>query len=210
MTDKGLLIVISGFSGAGKGTLIRRLMETHDHYVLSVSMTTRAPREGEENGREYFFTDEAHFREMIDRNGFLEHAVYSGNHYGTPRAYVEERLSAGMDVLLEIEVQGALQIRERFPEALLIYVVTPTVADLRARLEGRGTETPEAIARRLRRAADEADALDAYEYIVINDDASRCAEEIHGIVQGARRATGRNRAFIEETRKALHQAFDAD
>ena len=208
MAKKGLLIVLSGFSGAGKGTLIRKLMETHDHYVLSVSMTTRSPREGEQDGREYFFTDEAHFTEMIDGNGFLEHAVYSGNHYGTPRAFVEEQLAAGKDVLLEIEVQGALQVKERFPEALLVYVVTPTVAELQRRLEGRGTETEEAIARRLRRAADEADTLESYEYVVVNDDVDRCAEEIHGIVQSARCATKRNAAFIEETRKALHQAFD--
>ena len=208
MAKKGLLIVLSGFSGAGKGTLIRKLMEAHDHYVLSVSMTTRSPREGEQDGREYFFTDEAHFTEMIDRNGFLEHAVYSGNHYGTPRAFVEEQLTAGKDVLLEIEVQGALQVKERFPEALLIYVVTPTVAELRRRLEGRGTESAEAIARRLKRAADESDTLASYEYIVINDDVTRCAEEIHGIVQGARCATARNADFMEEMRKALHAAFD--
>ncbi|MBQ6733485.1 MAG: guanylate kinase [Lachnospiraceae bacterium] len=208
MAKKGLLIVLSGFSGAGKGTLIRKLMEAHDHYVLSVSMTTRSPREGEQEGREYFFTDEAHFTEMIDRNGFLEHAVYSGNHYGTPRAFVEEQLTAGKDVLLEIEVQGALQVKERFPEALLIYVVTPTVAELRRRLEGRGTESAEAIARRLKRAADESDTLASYEYIVINDDVTRCAEEIHGIVQGARCATARNADFMEEMRKALHAAFD--
>lgn len=208
MANKGLLIVLSGFSGAGKGTLIRKLMETHDHYVLSVSMTTRSPREGEQDGREYFFTDEAHFTEMIDRNGFLEHARYSGNHYGTPRAFVEEQLAAGKDVLLEIEVQGALQVKERFPEALLVYVVTPTVAELKRRLTGRGTETEEAIARRLQRAADEADTLESYEYVVINDDVDRCAEEIHGIVQSARCATKRNAAFIEEMRKALHAAFD--
>ena len=208
MAKKGLLIVVSGFSGAGKGTLIRKLTEQHDHYVLSVSMTTRAPRTGEQDGREYFFSDVPRFTEMIDQNGFLEHAVYGGNHYGTPRAFVEEQLNAGKDVLLEIEVQGALQVKGRFPVALLIYVVTPSVAELRRRLEGRGTESTEVIEKRLKRAVDESDALEAYEYIVVNDDVTRCAEEIHGIVQGARCATARNKSFIEETRKALHEAFD--
>lgn len=207
---KGLLIVISGFSGAGKGTLIRRLMEEHDHYVLSVSMTTRAPRQGEQEGREYFFTDVDRFTGLIDQNGFLEHAVYCGNHYGTPRAFVEKELEAGRDVLLEIEMQGALQIKGRFPEALLIYIVTPTVEELKKRLTGRGTESAEAVERRLKRAADESDALEAYEYIVVNDDVARCAGEIHTIVTGARCATRRNRAMIESLKSDLHRAYGAD
>ena len=136
---KGLLIVVSGFSGAGKGTLIKKLLEAHDNYTLSVSMTTRAPRPGEEDGKAYFFRSEQEFLSLADRGGFVEHAEYCGNRYGTPRAFVEEQLEAGKAVLLEIEMLGALQIKERFPDSLLIYVMTPSADELQKRLHGRGT-----------------------------------------------------------------------
>ncbi len=201
--DRGILIVISGFSGAGKGTLVKRLLETHDNYALSISMTTRAPREGEEEGVHYFFTDRARFEEQIERGGLIEYAQYCGNYYGTPRAYVEEQLSAGKNVILEIEIQGALKIKELFPESLLLFVTPPSAAELERRLRKRGTETEEVIARRLARASEESEGMEAYDYIVVNDDLESCVEELHGLVEAARRAPVRRAAFIKEIREEL-------
>lgn len=197
------MIVISGFSGAGKGTLVRKILETYDNYALSVSMTTRAPREGEVDGVHYFFTDREHFEEKIARNGLIEYAQYCGNYYGTPGAYVEEQLSAGRNVILEIEIQGALKIKESFPESLLIFVTPPTAAELERRLKGRGTETDEVIAKRLARASEESEGMAAYDYIVVNDDLKTCVEELHGIVEAARRAPVRRKEFIKEIREEL-------
>ncbi|MDE7113763.1 MAG: guanylate kinase, partial [Acetatifactor sp.] len=133
LPEKGILIVLSGFSGAGKGTLVKKLLETYDNYALSISMTTRAPRPGEEEGVHYFFTDREHFEEQIAADGLIEYAQYCGNYYGTPRAYVEEQLSAGRNVLLEIEIQGALKVKELFPESLLLFVTPPSGAELERR-----------------------------------------------------------------------------
>ena len=204
MEKKGILIVISGFSGAGKGTLVKELLRRYDEYALSVSMTTRTPRPGEQEGVDYFFTDRAHFEETIARDGLVEYAQYCGNYYGTPRAYVEERLAAGKNVILEIEIQGALKIREKFPESLLLFVTPPSVAELERRLAGRGTEKPEAIARRLARAAEESEGVEAYDYIVVNDRLEECAEEIHMLVDAARRAPVRRRELIGEIREELY------
>lgn len=201
--DRGILIVISGFSGAGKGTLVKRLLEAHDNYALSISMTTRKPREGEEEGVHYFFTDKARFEEQIERGGLIEYAQYCGNYYGTPRAYVEERLSEGRNVILEIEIQGALKIKELFPESLLLFVTPPSAAELERRLKNRGTETQEAIARRLARASEESEGMEAYDYIVVNDDLEACVEELHRLVEAARRAPVRRQAFIKEIREEL-------
>ena len=195
--------MLSGFSGAGKGTLVRKLLETYDNYELSISMTTRAPRPGESEGVHYFFTDREHFEERIAANGLIEYAQYCGNYYGTPRAYVEEQLSAGRNVLLEIEIQGALKIKELFPESLLLFVTPPSAAELERRLRGRGTETEEVIASRLARASEESEGMEAYDYIVINDDLKTCVEELHRIVEAARRAPIRRDAFIKEIREEL-------
>lgn len=203
MQDKGILIVLSGFSGAGKGTLVKRLLETHNEYALSISMTTRAPREGEQEGVHYFYTDREHFEEKIAQNGLIEYAEYCGNYYGTPRAYVEEQLAAGKNVILEIEIQGALKIKELFPESLLLFVTPPTAAELERRLKGRGTETDEVIAKRLSRASEESEGIEAYDYIVVNDDLETCVEELHQIVKAARRAPIRVEAFIKEIREEL-------
>lgn len=205
MEKKGILIVISGFSGAGKGTLVKELLRRYDEYALSVSMTTRAPRPGEQEGVDYFFTDRAHFEETIARDGLVEYAQYCGNYYGTPRAYVEERLAAGKNVILEIEIQGALKIREKFPESLLLFVTPPGVAELERRLAGRGTEDPETIARRLARAAEESEGVEAYDYIVVNDRLEECAEEIHMLVDAARRAPVRRKELIGEIREELNR-----
>ena len=131
-------MVISGFSGAGKGTLVKKLLQNYDNYALSISMTTRKPREGERDGVEYFFVDREKFEKTIAENGLIEYATYCDNYYGTPRAYVEEQLAAGKDVILEIEIQGALQIKKKFPESLLLFVTPPCAEELRRRLEGRG------------------------------------------------------------------------
>lgn len=203
MDRKGILIVLSGFSGAGKGTVVKTLLQSYDDYALSISMTTRAPRQGERDGVEYFFTTREAFEETIVKNGLIEYALYCGNYYGTPRAYVEEQLAEGKNVILEIEIQGALKIKEKFPESLLIFVTPPSVSELRRRLTGRGTESPEVVEQRLARAAEESEGIAAYDYIVVNDDLNICVEEIHRLVDAARRAPVRRQEFIKEIREEL-------
>ena len=203
MNHKGILMVLSGFSGAGKGTLMKKLLETYDNYALSVSMTTRQPREGERDGIEYFFSSKEAFEQKIEEGGLIEYAQYCGNYYGTPKAYVEEQLANGKDVILEIEIQGALQIKEKFPEALLLFATPPSIEELEKRLRGRGTETEEVIRKRLLRAGEEAEGMDAYDYLVINDDLERCVEEIHSIVNAARNTPIRNHEFITQIKAEL-------
>lgn len=203
MRNEGILIVVSGFSGAGKGTLMKKLVEEYDGYALSISATTREPRPGEEDGREYFFLSREQFEKRIADHALIEHAEYCGNYYGTPRDYVEKELAAGRDVILEIEIQGALKIKEQYPGALLLFVSTPNAAELRRRLSGRGTETEEVIQKRMRRAAQEAEGIEAYDYIVINDDLETCVKELHGIIAAAHHAPGRNGEFIEKMRREL-------
>ena len=146
------IVIISGYSGCGKGTVISRLMEKYGNYAFSVSMTTRDPRDNEIDGVHYHFVTNERFEKMISEAGFLEYAGYTDNYYGTPAAFVHENLAAGRDVLLDIEVQGAMQIREKIPEAILIFVSTPTAAELENRLVSRGTETPARVSKRLKRA----------------------------------------------------------
>ena len=203
MKRKGILVVVSGFSGAGKGTLMKRLLQTYDNYALSISMTTRAPRTGEENGREYFFVSKEEFEQKISQEGLVEYACYCDNYYGTPREYVETQLDMGKDVILEIEIQGALKIKEKFPTALLLFVMPPTAEELRRRLVGRGTETPEVIDKRLKRAGEEAQGIEHYDYIVINDDLEECVKELHAIIGAAHNTPSRNEEFIENMRKEL-------
>lgn len=183
MGDRGILAVVSGFSGAGKGTLVKRLLEKYDNYALSISATTRSPREGEENGVEYFFHSREEFEELIAQDALIEYAQYVGNYYGTPKVYVEKQLEAGKDVLLEIEIQGALKVKEKFPDTLLLFVTPPTAVELKRRLEGRGTETAEVIESRLRRASEEARGMLEYDYILVNDDLEECVDKMHGIIQ---------------------------
>lgn len=203
MAQKGILIVVSGFSGAGKGTLMKKLLSTYDEYVLSVSMTTRAPREGEKEGVEYFFTDRDNFEKAIENNGLIEYAEYCGNYYGTPRRYAEEQLDAGRNVILEIEIQGALKVKQRFPETLLLFVTPPNAAELEKRLKYRGTEDEETIARRLARAYEEAEGIEAYDYIVVNDNLEECVRELHCLVNASRRAPVRKTEFINNIRDEL-------
>lgn len=197
MQNKGILMVISGFSGAGKGTLVKKLLSEYDNYALSISMTTRGPREGEQDGREYFFRTREQFEENIAKNGFIEYAQYCGNYYGTPKAYVEEQMQAGKDVILEIEIQGAMKIKEQFPESLLLFVTPPSAEELQKRLVGRGTETADVIAQRLSRAYEESEGMDAYDYIVVNDDLDVCAAEVQKFVKRRKM----NRPVVENLSK---------
>ncbi len=177
------VFVITGPSGVGKGTLIRALRERVPGLALSTSATTRAPREGEEDGREYHFLDRDEFDRRAQRNEFLEHAAYSGNRYGTLRAEVERRLDGGESVLLEIEVQGARQVRAAMPEAVLVFIAPPDPSALRERLESRGTDDPEAIGERLRVAAIELEAQQEFQHVVVNDELERAAAELERIVR---------------------------
>lgn len=182
MQKKGRLIVISGPSGAGKSTVVFKAIESRDDMCFSTSVTSRRPRPGEVDGREYFFIDRERFLEMVENDELLEHAEYVGNLYGTPRKFVEDKLEAGISVFLDIEVQGARQVSEKMPEAIKIFLITPTLDELRKRLEKRGTETPETIEGRLRRAREEYAEADFYDYIVVNDKVEEAAEELHAIL----------------------------
>ncbi len=203
MNDKGILIVVSGFSGAGKGTLMKRIMEKYDNYALSISATTRAPREGEVPGREYFFKTMDEFEKMIAQEELIEYAKYVSNYYGTPKAYILEQLEAGKDVILEIEIQGALKVREKFPDTLLLFVTPPSAKELEHRLTMRGTETPEVIASRMARACEEAEFMDHYDYLVINDDLEECVEELHELIQREHQKVTRNISFIDQMKREL-------
>lgn len=205
MKHKGLLIVISGFSGVGKGTLVKKLVDSYDNYALSVSMTTRAPRDGEKDGVSYFFVEKETFEETIANNGLIEYASYVGNYYGTPRAWVEEQLESGRDVVLEIEVQGALKVKEKFPEALLLFLLPPSAQELKHRLEKRGTETAEVIEQRLKRAREEAEYIGRYDFIEVNDDLDACMGRINGIVAAAHGWPSLN----TETINTLKEELDA-
>lgn len=180
--QRGKLIVISGPSGAGKSTVVFKALEGRDDVCFSVSVTTRKPRPGETDGKEYFFVDLDKFRSMVENDELLEHAVYVSNSYGTPRAYVEKKLDEGMNVLLDIEVQGALQVHEKMPDAVTIFIIPPTTQELEKRLRGRGTDAERKIEARLIRAREEYEAANFYDYIIINDDADKAANELSAII----------------------------
>lgn len=203
MNNKGILIVVSGFSGAGKGTVVKNILKTHEEYAVSISATTRSPREGEVHGREYFFKTVDEFKEMIDQNELIEYAQYVGNYYGTPRKYVEEQLSAGKNIILEIEIQGALNIKKIFPEAVLLFIMPPTAVELENRLRGRGTEDEATIMARLKRASQEAEGVEQYDYIVVNDTVEACTERIHEIVSSEKMKASNNLDFINDIREEL-------
>lgn len=203
MNKQGLLVVVSGFSGAGKGTAMKRLLEKYDTYALSVSATTRAPREGEQDGREYFFKTVEAFEEMIAKDELVEYAQYVTNYYGTPRAYVEEQLAAGRNVILEIEIQGALKIKDKFPDAVLLFIIPPSAAILKQRLIGRGTESIDVIEARLKRAAQEAEGVEAYDYIVVNDNLEDCVEDINEIIKSEQKRVAKNLTLINNIKDEL-------
>lgn len=202
--NRGILTVVSGFSGAGKGTIMKELLKKYgDHYALSISATTRSPRPGEQDGVEYFFRTREDFEQMIAEDALVEYAEYVGNYYGTPRAYVEEQLKAGRDVILEIEIQGALKVKNKFPEALLLFVTPPSIEELKRRLIGRGTESMEIIESRLARAYREAEGIEAYDYLVINDVLEDAVEEVHAMITQEHDRVSRNIEFIDEMRSEL-------
>ncbi|MBS6196551.1 MAG: guanylate kinase [Clostridiales bacterium] len=205
MSKTGSLVIISGFSGAGKGTVVKALMAKYDCYALSISATTRSPREGEEDGREYFFRTKEEFEELIRQDALYEYASYVSNYYGTPKAYVQEQLAAGKDVILEIEVQGALKVKEKNPEALLLFITPPSAQVLRQRLAGRGTETEEVINDRMCRAAEESALMEKYDYLVINDELDTCVEEVHQLIQREHLRMDANQDMVEKIKKELKQ-----
>ena len=181
--NKGILVVASGFSGAGKGTIMKKLMSEHgEEYALSISATTRAPRPGEEHGKDYFFLTTEEFEAMIARDELVEYAKYVSNYYGTPRAYVEEQLNAGKNVILEIEIQGALKIKEKFPDTVLMFITAPSATELKERLVGRGTETQDVIDARMSRAYEESLGVESYDYLVVNDDLDACVMLVNDII----------------------------
>lgn len=203
MKKQGTLVVVSGFAGTGKGTVMKELLSRYDSYALSISATTRNPRPGEVDGREYFFKTKEEFEQMIEADEFVEFACYVGNYYGTPKKYVQEQLAAGKDVILEIEIQGAINIKSQFPDALLLFIAPPSADVLKARLVGRGTESEEVIEQRLARAVEESKGIENYDYLVVNDDLDECVENVHQMIQSAGWKMSRREADIEELRKQI-------
>jgi guanylate kinase len=214
-TEKGILVIVSGFSGAGKGTVMGRLMKDYaDEYALSISATTRNPRPGEENGVHYFFKSREDFEHMIERRELLEYAQYVGNYYGTPKEYVLDQMEQGKSVLLEIEIQGAMNIRERFPETRLIFVSAPSAKVLYERLVNRGSEDAEVIASRMARACEEADSMEQYDYLLINDNLDDCVRQLHEIITNEKKQQAslndafrmsNHQTFIDTMKKELNQ-----
>lgn len=208
MKQKGVLAVVSGFSGAGKGTVLKGLLDKYGNYAFSISATTRDPRPGEENGREYFFVKEDRFEEMIRKDQLIEYARYVNHYYGTPRDYVETRLTEGIDVILEIEIQGALNVKKKYPDAILIFVLPPTAKELERRLTGRGTETAEVIRQRLSRAYEEADGMEMYDYILVNDSVDLCVEELHRLIQSQHLRTKSRMELVSKMKDELKELVE--
>lgn len=194
---KGLLVVVSGPSGAGKGTVCKAFLENKKDAFLSVSATTRKPRPGEIDGVHYFFLEEDRFREMIKEDGFIEWANFCGNYYGTPKKAVCEKIEDGNDIILEIEVQGAMQVKKEFPEAVLVFVLPPSLKELRERLEGRKTESADVIEKRLDTAKGELKIAHEYDYILINDDVESAADKLSDIIKCEKQRTLRNKDLLE-------------
>lgn len=199
MNSRGLLLIVSGPAGAGKGTICGQFILNNKSTFLSVSATTRKPREGEAEGINYFFVSKQRFEEMIANDELLEYACFCENYYGTPKSAIEARLEKGEDVILEIEVQGALQVKEKYPEAIMLFVLPPSFEILRERLIGRGTETPEVVEKRLNRSREEMMLLNHYDYIIINDDINLATARLQAVVT-AEKAKTKN--IIENIREA--------
>ena len=203
MSERGLLIVFSGPSGVGKGTVRQEIFSTPDHKLeYSVSMTTRAQRPGEVDGKDYFFRSREEFEELIRNGQMLEYAEYVGNYYGTPLTYVNETLDKGIDVFLEIEVQGALQVKKKVPDAVFIFLTPPDLNELQERLVGRGTDSEEVIAQRIERAREEIALMSEYDYAIVNDEVPLAAERVKRVIEAEHfrvdRVIGRYRNMISE------------
>lgn len=201
MAKQGILTIISGFSGAGKGTVVKQLLDKYpSQYCLSISATTRAPRTNEIPGVHYMFTDKESFEKMIEDDQLLEYASYVDNYYGTPKSFVIDHLNKGINVILEIEMQGALKVKKRFPEALMVFITPPTAGELEQRLIGRGTEDAEKIKKRLMRAAEEAVYMNSYDYIVYNESGmiDQCVEILHQIICNQKQRVEHCGSFIQQ------------
>jgi guanylate kinase len=206
MSDKGLLIVISGFAGSGKGTVVKQILaDRPDRCSLSISVTTRNPRPGEEEGVAYFFRSHEEFERMIENGELIEYARYVNNYYGTPKAWVGQQRKLGIDVILEIEIQGAMNIKKMYPDAVLVFLMPPTAEELEKRLTGRGTEDADTIRARLSRACEEAEGIEKYDYLVINDEIEKCAARIEAIADAERLKTGRQRDVIKSMQSGLRK-----
>ncbi|MCI8590840.1 MAG: guanylate kinase [Lachnospiraceae bacterium] len=199
----GILAIVSGFSGAGKGTLMHELLSRYEGYSLSVSATTRKPREGEMDGRDYFFIGREEFERMISEHAFIEYARYVDNYYGTPKKYVEDQLAAGKDVILEIEVQGAMIVKQQYPDAITVFVTPPNAAELKRRLEGRKTEAADVIAGRLKRAGEESELMAMYDYLLVNDDLQESTKKLHDIITNAHARMNANGEFVSRIQREL-------
>ena len=206
MAKNGLLIVVSGPSGVGKGTVLKEFMNDPDLKLsYSVSMTPRPMREGEQEGVNYYYVTRQEFEKTIEEGGLLEWTEFVGNYYGTPRAYVEQKINEGKNVILEIEIQGARNIRKLYPESVLVFITPPTADELERRLKGRGTETEEKIAARLSRAFEESEGIDEYDFIVVNDDLDKCVKDVLDTINTAKRQPFRNENFIDGLIKGLEK-----
>lgn len=201
MADKGMLIVLSGPSGVGKGTVLKAFLKAHPQFRSSISATTRAPREGEEHGVNYYFYTQEQFYQMVSDGGMLEYAVYNGNCYGTPRHFVEEALQRGEDVILEIEVKGAAQVKATCPDACFIFIIPPDFSQLAERLRGRGTEDADTIMKRLAAAKDELLRAAQYDYIIVNDRVEAAADRLYNVIEAARYSSKHQKYLIDEVLK---------
>jgi guanylate kinase len=186
VNKKGLLIVVSGPSGAGKGTICKEILSRRDDLFVSISATTRAPRNGEVEGVNYFFKEREEFERMIDEEAFIEHAEVYKNLYGTPKDYVLKKLNNGENCLLEIDIQGALQVKKRYPEGVYIFILPPSMAELKNRIIGRGSETPESLERRFSSAFNEIEFVNQYDYYIINDEVKAAADVMDAIITAER------------------------
>lgn len=201
MSKRGVLMVVSGPAGVGKGTVCKQFLKDNPEVWLSVSATTRSPRPGEEHGREYFFLSKEEFEDKIQSDNLLEYVCFVGNYYGTLKSAVEEKISAGIDVLLEIEVEGAMNVKKKFPDSVLVFVVPPSFTELAERLKGRGTETAEVIEKRLARAREEFECAKHYDYVLLNDTIDNAAEKLKNIITAEKMKIERNKTLIEEAKK---------
>jgi len=202
MFQKGLLVVLSAPSGTGKSTVSRLLVQRNDRLRLSVSATTRAPRKNEVEGKDYFYKTTDEFKNMIENDEFVEWVEYCGNYYGTPKKYIEDSVENGYDVLLEIEVEGAAKIKEKYPDCVLIFMLPPSFDELKKRIEGRGTEKPEVIENRLKQAKREIEYIDMYDYVVINDSLDNAINSVNIILEAEKSKVKGNKDLLK------HIGFD--
>ena len=207
MIKKGLLIIISGFSGTGKGTAIKKLLELYPNdYCLSISATTRNPREGEVHGREYFFKTKEDFEEMIMKQELIEYTQYVDNYYGTPKEYVEDQMDAGHNIILEIEIDGALNVKKLYPDALLIFLLPPSIKELEKRLRERGTESEDVIADRIKRASEESKVIREYDYVVVNDILDDAVDKVDAIIKAEKCRVDRiEEVFLDTKEEEIHE-----